>query len=111
MGEWGGRVEAGLSKNHVFIAVFGLVLLTTNLYPSIRLATDSTGIIKLIVWNSTSTGETISDAYNMFVWIDFEDDYKGESFFPDDDEKKGWFPIFSKSVDNTERSKANSKDM
>ena len=84
-------------------------MLTTNLCPSIGLVNGSTGIIKQIVWNSTATDETISDYDNMFVWIHYQDDYKVESFFPNVDQKHCWFLIFSKSVDNTERSKENFK--
>ena len=96
-------------ENHLYLSVEALVLLIINLCPSIGLANGSTGIIKQIVWNSTAIDETISDADNMFVWVDFGHDYKGESFFPGDEGKKGWFPIFSKVVQNTERNNSNNK--
>ena len=75
------------------------------------MANGSTGIIKQIVWNSTATDETIYDADNMFVWIDFEDDYKGESFFPDDDKKKVGFQFFLNQLIILREAKQIVKDM
>ena len=52
-------------------------------------------VVKQIVWNSTATDETIYDAANLFVWIDFGEQYSGPSFFEEDESRKGWFPFFA----------------
>ena len=89
-------------ENQIYLAVDALSLLTTNLQPSIGLANGSTGVVKQIVWNSTATDDTISDAANLFVWIDFGEQYSGPSFFDEDESRKGWFPIFARTAIHTE---------
>ena len=80
--------------NRVFLSESSKVLLTTNLKPELGLANGSTGIVKAFVWEDGATNEDLSDVRKMFVWVDFGDQYIGDSFFRSMPERNGWFPIF-----------------
>jgi len=92
-------------ENIVYLSIDAKVLLTKNLKPESGLANGSTGYVKAFVWDDTVTDEDISDATKMYVWVDFGDEYTGESFFPSNpDDRSGWFPIFSYQCNNHEPS-------
>ena len=85
--------------NQAFYAVESKVLLTKNINPMLGLANGSTGEVKGFVWDTSVTDETISDATSVLVWTDFKGQYKGQSFFPQDQSRRGWVPIFASQVD------------
>ena len=92
--------------NHEYYAVNSKVLLTKNLKPELGLANGTTGKVMDIVWKDGSTDEDISNASNLFIWVNFGDNYKGETFFADFPERKGWFPVFAYEFTNFEMNKS-----
>jgi len=88
--------------NHEYYSVSSKVLLTKNLKPELGLANGTTGKVIDIVWKEGTTDQQISDASNLFLWVDFGDQYKGESFFESFPERHGWFPIFAYECTNFE---------
>ena len=73
----------------LYLCVGALVMLTRN-YLNIGLSNGSNGIVKEIVYEPG----TSPPALPKFVLVDFGTSYTGDSFFPDDESKRGWFPIF-----------------
>ena len=70
--------------NHEYFSMGAKVLLTKNLKPEYGLANGTTGIVKDFIWNDDDrviTHDNISDACNLFVWVDFGKQYSGPSFF------------------------------
>ena len=85
-------------QNHLYHSIGATVLLTKNFNTSIGLVNGSTSTVKKIVLNNDSD-ETISDASNLFVWVDFGDQYSGPTLFSSNEpEKMSWFPIFAKAA-------------
>ena len=89
-------------ENGLYLSNGCKVLLTKNLKPEAGLANGTTGFTMDTIWEESVTDENISDATKSFHWIDFGSDYKGESFFPNIPERRGWFPIFSVLCSNHE---------
>ena len=77
-------------ENSMYIAVGASVIITTNLCNSI--VNGSRGIIKDIVY---AEGVKAPDL-PAIVWTEI-DTYNGTSFFPDDPDRKKWFPIRPKT--------------
>ena len=74
------------------LAVGAKVLMTSNMCPSAGLCNGSTGEVRDIVY---APGKSAPDLPAV-VWVDFKDQYKGESFFPDTEDmvdRKGWVPV------------------
>ena len=97
--------------NHEYFSRGAKVLLTKNLKPEYGLANGTTGIVKDFIWNDDDrvvTHDNISDACNLFVWVDFGKQYSGPSFFDEEtySDRLGWFPIFALNSTNFEVGKA-----
>ena len=73
----------------MYISVDSKVLLTSNLNTSVGLNNGSVGIVKDIVFKPGVSPPELP----FFIWVDFGAAYTGESFFGDDEGRKGWFPI------------------
>ena len=74
------------------LAVGAKVLMTSNMCPSASLCNGSTGEVRDIVY---APGKSAPDLPAV-VWVDFKNQYKGESFFPDTEDmvdRKGWVPV------------------
>ena len=71
------------------------MLLSTNLNTSVGLSNGAIGVVKDIVYKDGKSAPELP----QYVWVDFDGYYCGESFFEDDD-RKGWFPVFPLSVDH-----------
>ena len=91
--------------NHEYYTVNSKVLLTKNLKPELGLANGTTGKVMDIVWKEGITDEDISNASNLFIWVDFGNNYTRETFFADFPERKDWFPVFAYECTNFEMNK------
>ena len=97
----GVRVDTGEGKKatsntasgldlHAFYCKGALVLLTKNVCQSLGLCNGSTGKIVDIIYTHGKPPPALPEC----IIVNFGDNYSGPSFFPDDDSKKGWVPIF-----------------
>ena len=73
----------------LFLCVGSKVMLIRN-YLNLGLSNGTTGIVKEIVYEPGKS----APALPKFVLVDFGTSYTGSSFFPDDESKRGWFPVF-----------------
>ena len=78
----------GLSSR-LHLCVGALIFLTKN-FLNLGLSNGSQGIVKEIIYEDGETAPSVP----KFVLVDFGDSYTGESFFPNDPSKKGWFPVY-----------------
>ena len=72
----------------LFLCIGAKVLLTRNQL-NIGLSNGSTGVVKDIIYNHDMPALKLP----KFVWVNFGDNYTDPSFFPNDPNRKGWFPI------------------
>ena len=80
-----------------------MVYLTKN-YLNVGLSNGSLGVVKEIVYDPSKPPPSLP----LFVFVDFGKACTGESFFPNDTSKKGWFPIFPVSETTCTPNKKNS---
>jgi len=73
----------------LFLAVFAKVVLTSNVCQPAGLCNGATGKIMDIVYEEG----TQAPAMPKYVWVDFGNQYKGPSFFPNCEERRGWVPV------------------
>ena len=73
----------------LFLAVSAKVVLTSNVCQPAGLCNGATGVVKDIIYDEGKT----APALPRLVWVDFGANYKGDSFFPDDESRRGWVPI------------------
>jgi hypothetical protein len=70
-------------RSFLFLAVFARVVMTSkNVCQPAGMVNGSVGEVKDIIYDD-----------DTFVWLDFGCAYTGPSFFPNDDERKGWVPV------------------
>ena len=84
-------IANGLDKV-TYICVGAKVMITQNLWQQCGIVNGSTGIIIDIVYSP----DTPPPGLPVCVLIDFGDEYTGPSFFVDENDKKGYVPIFSR---------------
>ena len=92
--------------NQAFYCLLCKVLLNKNLRPDIGLTNGTTGIVMGFHWDDDIvrvTDADISDVTKVFIWVDFGEQYKGPTFFPSDESRKGWFPIFSHQINESSK--------
>lgn len=77
----------GLVKS-LHLCVGASIVLIINLL-NIGLSNGSTGIVKDIVHEDGTTAPNLP----KHAWVDFGEQCTGETFFPDNDERRGWFPV------------------
>ena len=73
----------------MFLCVGAKVVLTRN-FLNVGLSNGSTGIVKEIFYDSNRPAPQLP----KFVFVDFGVQYTGRSFFPSNNTRKGWFPIY-----------------
>ena len=73
----------------MFLCVGAKVVLTRN-FLNLGLSNGSTGIVKEIFYDTNRPAPQLP----KFVFVDFGVQYTGRSFFPSNDTRKGWFPIY-----------------
>ncbi len=66
-------------------------MVETNLCPELGLANGSTGLIRDIVYR---TNELPPTNLPKFCWVEMAD-YAGPTFFPENESRKQWVPIYS----------------
>ena len=78
-------------ESTLFLAVGALILLTSNICQPAGLCNGATGVVKAIIYRDGEGPPSLP----WFVLVDFGDDYKGPTFFPDDDHDKrqGYVPV------------------
>ena len=76
-------------RNEIYLAVGARVMLTSNVCQTHGLANGAIGTVKEIVYES----ETAAPSLPSFVIVDFGAAYTGDSFFPDEPNRRGWVPI------------------
>ena len=79
----------------MFLAVGASVFLTINQASKLGLVNGACGKVMDIVYGDGVAAPALPE----YVWIDFGEWYRGESFFPRDQERRGWVPIFPKTVE------------
>lgn len=93
----------------LYLSVGSKVYLSSNIGTGVGLCNGTVGYVKDIVYQEQvqpqssveeeatpeSTSAIKPPCLPKYVWVDFGDSYRGESFFPDDDsnERRGWVPI------------------
>ena len=87
----------------MYLAVGAKVQMTWNIATYAGLCNGSTGIVKDIVYSEGVQAPSLT----RFVIVDFGDQYMGESFFPDNPERRGWVPIKPVTCTWVTRGKAN----
>ena len=90
------------------LAVGARVLLTWNLSQGAGLVNGSVGTVMDIVHDEEEDNETSPTCVPEHVWVDFGVTYTGPSFFPDNPDCHGWFPV--EPLRATETSGANQKE-
>jgi ATP-dependent exoDNAse (exonuclease V) alpha subunit len=104
-----GRGKSAKSKqarglaDQMYLAVGAKVQMTWNIATYAGLCNGSTGIVKDIVYSEGVQAPSLP----RFVIVDFGDQYMGESFFPDNPERRGWVPIKPVTCTWVTRGKAN----
>ena len=78
----------GLASS-MYICAGAKVVLTKN-YLQIGLSNGSTGIVREIIYDVDKPAPGLC----KFVFIDFGTEYTGTSFFPNNEIRRGWFPIY-----------------
>ena len=76
----------------LYLAVGAKVLLTYNQSIGAGLVNGSVGIVKDIVYDENED-DTSPTRLPKHVWVDFGKGYTGDSFFPNNPERDGWFPV------------------
>ena len=100
---WMKKVPAdrcGQLHNVLFLARDSKVTLTNNLCPELGLANGSTGKVKDILYrpgeSSRENPQTKKADLPYCVWVEMED-YCGPSFFPEEDGRDKWIPIYPRT--------------
>jgi hypothetical protein len=73
----------------LFLSVFAKVVMTQNVCQPAGLCNGATGTVMDIVYNDGEGPPSLP----KFVWVDFGDNYKGPSFFPRDETRRGWVAV------------------
>ena len=76
----------------LYLAIGAKVLLTWNLSQGAGLVNGSVGIVKDIIYDETNTNQK-AGCLPDYVWVDFGKQYTGPSHFPNNPERRGWFPV------------------
>jgi hypothetical protein len=84
-----GRDKARGLFASMYLAVGSKVQVNQNLATYVGICNGSTGIVKDIVYEEGVPPPGLP----RFVIVDFGDQYMGESFFPDNPDRRGWVPI------------------
>ena len=84
----------GLEKR-VYLCIDAKIVLTKNLLQTAGLCNGTTGIVKDIIFDDEKNAPGLCSC----VVVDFGSSYTGESFFENDETKKGWVPIFPSTVE------------
>ena len=82
-------------KSAVHLAEGAQVMLTQNTSAPLGLVNGTTGVVKDFVFAEGVEAPCLPE----YVWVDCGDQYKGETFFENNPERKGWVPIYP--VENT----------
>ena len=77
-------------ESSTFLAIDVIIVLTSNLSTSVGLSNSTTGVVKEIIYDEGVQ----APALRKCVWVDFGDDYTGESFFQGNPDRKGWVPVY-----------------
>ena len=86
--------------NISYLSVSSPVLLQVNLKPEVGLCNGSQGRIRDFKFDENNVcSEDISIASSICVWVEFSG-YTGKTFFPDDELRRYWVPIFPVQKDN-----------
>ena len=73
----------------IYLVVGAKVVMTCNVCQQAGLCNGATGNVKDLVYDE----DVLPPRLPKFVWVDFDDKYKGPSFFPGNDSRRGWFPV------------------
>jgi hypothetical protein len=73
----------------LFLSVFAKIVMTSNVCQPAGLCNGATGIVMDIVYEEGQSAPKLP----KFVWVNFGAKYKGPSFLPDDESRKGWVPV------------------
>ena len=78
----------GLASS-MYVCVGAKVVLTKN-YLQVGLSNGSTGIVTELFYDETKPAPGLP----KLIFVDFGTEYAGDSFFPNNDSRKGWFPVY-----------------
>jgi ATP-dependent DNA helicase PIF1 len=76
-------------QNSMYAAMGSIMLLTKNIWPEKGLSNGSTGSVVAFDYR----GGRKAPGLPYCVWVDFDKQYTGPSFFPGDESRRGWVPI------------------
>ena len=76
-------------QSFLFLSIFAKVVMTSNICQPAGLCNGATGTVMDIIYDEG----TLAPSLPKFVWVDFGEKYKGPSFFPNDEMRRGWVPV------------------
>ena len=85
----------------LYLAEGARVMFTNNSLYKINITNGTTGTVKVIKFNPDDMkpdGTLKGPCVPEYVWVDFGEDYSGETFFPDDPSRRGWVPVYPLTV-------------
>ena len=81
--------------SRLYLSIGAKVLLTRNVWQRVGLCNGASGIVRDIIFKPDAPPPALAEC----IIVDFGDGYNGPSFFPLDDERKSWVPIFPVTSD------------
>ena len=85
----------------LYLAKGARVMFTNNTLHKLNISNGSTGTIKYIKFNHSHLnldGSLKSPCLPEYVWVDFGQEYKGTTFFPNDPSCCGWVPVYPQTT-------------
>ena len=76
-------------QSFLFLSIFAKVVMTSNICQPAGLCNGATGTVMDIIYDEGTSAPLLP----KFVWVDFGEKYKGPSFFPNDEMRRGWVPV------------------
>jgi hypothetical protein len=73
------------------VLIHAKVMLTSNVCPQAGLCNGATGFVKEFIYEEEEHVSALE--LPTCIWVDFGEDYRGPTYFPDCPERRGWLPI------------------
>jgi ATP-dependent exoDNAse (exonuclease V) alpha subunit len=76
-------------------------MFVNNQLHKLNISNGSTGCVKYIKFNNSDLKEDGSlkgPCLPEYVWVDFGEEYKGVTFFPNDPSRQGWVPVYPQTA-------------
>jgi hypothetical protein len=81
----------------LYLAEGARVMFTNNTLHKLNITNGTTGTVKFIKFADSDLnldGTLKSPCLPEYVWVDFGDEYRGITFFPNNPSRRGWVPVY-----------------